>query len=484
MLILRVFLKNSLCAYYLNTGGGPPESQMLFAPDQSPRDAVGPIMQDILPELVLLLVLLLANGFFSMAELAVVSSRKTKLRELAEQGDTHAARALAVAESPTRFLSTVQVGITLVSTFAGAVGGASLADWLAKLLAPLPLVGAHAPTIAFGIVVVFITLATVIAELVPKRIALANPEGIARRVAGPIARLSTLAHPVIVGLTWMTEAILKLFGLGKARDQSVSEGEINDLVQQGLRTGAFNPTESAMVAGVLELDQMGVTAIMTPRPKMVFLNLDDPEDVNWRKIVTSGHSRYPVYALHRDQVVGVVTVKAIWANSAFGVATNLKSVMSPPLIVPESISVIHLIEQFRKTGQHLALVTDEFGSIQGLVTMIDVMEAIAGDLPERGRRTAPEARKRDDGSWLIDASLLVPEFKDLLKIDELTHEATAEYKTAGGFVMTYFGRIPKAGDHFEHAGWRIEVIDMDRHHIDKILATPIPQPEGEEETRD
>jgi putative hemolysin len=434
-------------------------------------------MNQILPELLLLFLLLLANGFFSMAELAVVSSRKTRLRELAEEGDRHAARALAVAESPTRFLSTVQVGITFVGTLASAVGGAALAEPLAGALAGLPVVGPHARTVALAVVVVGITLASVvIGELVPKRVALSNPEGIARRVAGPVARLSSLAHPVVAGLTWLTEGILKLFGLGLARDQSVSEGEINDLVQQGLKTGAFNPTETEMVAGVLGLDQLGVTAIMTPRPKMVFLNLDDPDEVNWRKIVTSGHSRYPVYTVHRDQVIGVVTVKALWANSAFGLPSNLKSVMSPPLIVPESMTVIHLIEQFRKTGQHLALVTDEFGAMQGLVTMIDVMEAIAGDLPEKGRRAAPEARKREDGSWLIDATLLVPEFKDLLGLAELPHEDTAEYKTAGGFVMTYFGRIPRAGDHFDHAGWRFEVIDMDRHRIDKILAARLPEP--------
>jgi putative hemolysin len=439
-------------------------------------------MHQVLPELLLLFLLLLANGFFSMAELAVVSSRKTRLRELAEAGDRHAARALAVAESPTRFLSTVQVGITFVGTLASAVGGAALADSLATALAPLPFVGPHARTLGLGLVVVGITLASVvIGELVPKRVALANPEGIARLVAGPVARLSNLAHPVVAGLTWLTEVILKLFGLGLARDHSVSEGEINDLVQQGLKTGAFNPTETEMVAGVLGLDQLGVTAIMTPRPKMVFLNLDDPDEVNWRKIVTSGHSRYPVYTAHRDQVVGVVTVKALWANSAFGLPSNLKSVMSVPLIVPESMTVIHLIEQFRKTGQHLALVTDEFGAMQGLVTMIDVMEAIAGDLPEKGRRAAPEARKREDGSWLIDATLLVPEFKELLHLDELPHEDTAEYKTAGGFVMTYFGRIPHAGDHFDHAGWRFEVIDMDRHRIDKILAARLPDASPETE---
>ncbi len=444
-------------------------------------------MQLPLPELGLLFLLLLANGFFAMAELAVVSARKTRLRELADEGDERARRALDVAEDPGRFLSTVQVGITLLGTFNGAIGGVALADDLAPLLEGLPVIGAYADTVAFMLVGFAITAATVvIGELVPKRVALGRPEGIARLVAGPVSALSTAAYPVVVALTWTTDRVLGALGLAKPAATIVSEGEVNDLVQQGLRSGAFNATETEMVAGVLELDQLAVTAIMTPRPKIVSLNLDDPEEVNWRKVVASGHSRYPVHAGHRDQVVGVVTVKAIWANAAFGLPTVLRNVMSAPLIVPQTLTVIQLIEQFRKTGQHLALVTDEFGSIQGLVTMIDVMEAIAGDLPERGRRAAPEARRREDGSWLIDATLVLPEFKDLLGLGELPHEDTAEFKTAGGFIMTYFGRIPRAGDHFDHEGWRFEVIDMDRHRIDKILATPRPaEPaaEAEDETR-
>lgn len=439
-------------------------------------------MQSILPELLIILALLLATGFFAMSETALISARKTRLRELAEGGDRRAAKALALAERPDRFLSTVQVGITLITILQGAAVGDQLGADLARVISRIEALAPYADRIGFLAVVIAITLASVvIGELVPKRIALANPDGIARVVAGPIDALSRSTFFLVRALSWLTDAILKVFKLGKTQVQAVSEGEINDLVQQGLKTGAFNPTETEMVAGVLELDQLGVTEIMTPRPKMVFLNLDDPDEINWRKIVTSGHSRYPVYAMHRDQVVGVVTVKAIWANTAFGLPAALRSVMSPPLIVPESMTVIHLIEQFRKTGQHLALVTDEFGAIQGLVTMIDIMEAIAGDLPEKGRRAAPEARKREDGSWLIDATLLTSEFKELLGIDELAHEDTAEFKTAGGFVMTYFGRIPRAGDHFDHAGWRIEVIDMDRHRIDKILATPLPKKEGEEE---
>ena len=445
-------------------------------------------MQQVIPELLIIAMLLLATGFFAMAETALISARKTRLRELAENGDRRAAKALALSEQPNRFLSTVQIAITLINILQGAVAGEDMKNLIAAFLSRLDLIAPYADRIAIVLVIAGITFASVvIGELVPKRAALANPDGIARLVAGPITTLAWLSTWVISTLTWSTDRILGVLGLGKVRDQSVSEGEINDLVQQGLKTGAFNPTESEMVAGVLQLDQLGVTAIMTPRPKMVFLNLEDADEINWRKIVTSGHSRYPVYTMHRDQVVGVVTVKAIWANSAFGLPASLKSVMSPPLIVPESMTVIHLIEQFRKTGQHLALVTDEFGAIQGLVTMIDVMEAIAGDLPEKGRRAAPEARKRDDGSWLIDATLLIPEFKELLELDELPHEDTAEYKTAGGFVMTYFGRIPRAGDHFDHAGWRIEVIDMDRHRIDKILATRLPEEkagdEQEEETK-
>jgi putative hemolysin len=434
-------------------------------------------MQSVFPELVLLFALLFAGGIFAMAELAVAAARKARLRELAEAGDARAARALAVAEDPARFRSAVRGGFVCSLVCAGALGGGGLAAALAEAWREAPWAAGRGGADAWWALVValvVVLLAVVLCELAPKRLARANPEGVARALAGPLDRLGGLVHPGVELLGRASETALRGLGLGKARAQEVSEGEVNDLVQQGLRTGAFNPTETEMVAGVLELDQLAVTEIMTPRPKMVFLNLDDPEEVNWRKIVTSGHSRYPVYATNRDQVVGVVTVKAIWANTAFGLPANLRHVMSPPLIVSEKLTVIHLIEQFRKTGQHLALVTDEFGAIQGLVTMIDVMEAIAGDLPEKGRRAAPEARKREDGSWLIDATLLVAEFKELLGVDVLPHEETAEFKTAGGFVMTYFGRIPRAGDHFDHAGWRFEVIDMDRHRIDKLLLTRLP----------
>ncbi len=429
-------------------------------------------MEGVSTELVIILLLLLGNGVFAMSEIAMVSARKAKLKQLADEGDAQAARALTIANEPTRFLSTVQVGITLIGTLAGAFGGARLSDDLIAYFQTVAVLAPYANALGFGIVVVLITLASVIiGELVPKRLGLTNPERIAMAVAGPMSVVSRIAYPVVHLLTVSTEGILKLFGVRPAKDTPVSEEEVNILIEQGMQAGVFNRAEKEMVAGVLELDQMSVTALMTPRPKMVFINLEDPEETNWRKIVASGHSHFPVYQGNRDHVLGMVAVKAIWANSAFGLSTNLRNLLTPPVVVPETMMAIQLLEQFKRTGKHIALVADEFGSIQGLVTINDVFEAIVGALPESGQRHAPEARQREDGSWLIDATLTTDELKTMLGLDELPHEAETDFQTLGGFVMTHFGRIPAAGDYFEHAGWRFEVVDMDRHRIDKMLVS-------------
>ncbi|MCF7761982.1 MAG: hemolysin family protein, partial [Cephaloticoccus sp.] len=254
---------------------------------------------------------------------------------------------------------------------------------------------------------------------------------------------------------------------------SVGDEEVRALVEQGLHAGVFKRAEMEMVDSVLELDDYPVTELMTPRPKIVFLNLDDPEETNWRKIVTSGHSYFPVYQRTRDQVVGLVSVKSLWAHSAIGVPTSLKNLLVPPLSVSEKMTAIQLLEKFKKTGKHIAIITDEFGAIQGLVTLIDVLEAIVGDLPDHGpSREPPSAHQREDGSWLIDATLPVSEFKEIVKLeDNLPHEDEADFQTLGGFVMTQFGRIPKTGDNFEWRHLRFEVMDMDRHRVDKVLVT-------------
>ena len=254
----------------------------------------------------------------------------------------------------------------------------------------------------------------------------------------------------------------------------MTDEEVNILVEQGLQAGVFHKAEKEMVEGVLGLDQLPVTAIMTPRPKIVFLNIDDSEEVNWRKIVASGHSHFPVYQDNRDQVLGMVAVKALWAHAAIGIQTSLKNLLTPPLVVPETMNCIQLLESFKKSGRHTALVADEFGSIQGMVTLIDVLEAIVGDLPAQGQRDQPQAKQREDGSWLIDATLAVNELKTVLHLDKLPQEAEADYQTLGGLVMTQFGRIPATGDRFEWGGWRFEVVDMDRHRVDKVLVSRLP----------
>ena len=434
-------------------------------------------MPGISTDLFILGLLLAANGLFAMAEIAIVSARKARLRQLADEGDAGARAALDLSSQPTRFLSTVQVGITLCGVLAGAFGASTIAGKVAAWLGQFPALAPWANSIAFGVVVGLITFfSLIVGELVPKRIALSNPERIARLVAGPLQGLSRAVSPIIDFLSAATDLLLKPFGLTRRRETPVTDEEVNILVEQGWKAGAFHKAEKEMIEGVLRLDQLHVTAIMTPRPKIVFLNIDDAEDVSWRKIVASGHSHFPVYQDNRDQVLGMVAVKALWAHSAIGIQTSLKNLLTPPLVVPETMNCVQLLESFKKSGRHTALIADEFGSIQGMVTLIDVLEAIVGDLPAQGQRDQPQAKKREDGSWLIDATLAINDLKTILQVDELPQEAEADYQTLGGLVMTRFGRIPVAGDHFEWDGWRFEVTDMDRHRVDKVVVTRLPAP--------
>jgi putative hemolysin len=344
----------------------------------------------------------------------------------------------------------------------GWLRGSTALGWSAGYIAFLGVVGL--------IILVFLT----VGRLIPKRLALSNPERVARLLAGPLEGLVSLVAPILNGLTAATDFLLKPFGLARHRLSPITDEEVNILVAEGLKAGVFHKAEKEMVEGVLRLDQLPVTAIMTPRPKIVFINIDDSEEANWRKIVASGHSHFPVYQDNRDQVLGMVAVKALWAHAAIGIPTGLKNLLTPPLVVPESMNGIQLLETFKKSGRHTALVADEFGSIQGMVTLIDVLEAIVGDLPAFGQRDQPQAKQREDGSWLIDATLAVNEVKTVLHLDELPQEAEADYQTLGGLVMTQFGRIPAAGDHFDWGGWRFEIVDMDRHRVDKVLVSPVP----------
>lgn len=428
-------------------------------------------------EIVFILILLMANGVFAMTEIAVVSAKKARLRRLAEQGSLPAGAALELAESPNRFLSTVQIGITLVGIFAGAFGGATLSAKLAQPISHLPWVAAYADKIAFAVVVAVITyFSLVLGELVPKRLGLSNPEGIAMLVARPMNRLAKAAGPLVSFLSISTEALLRAIGFKPEKEAVVSEEEVRVLMQEGVRAGAFNKVESQIVDSALELDQLPVREIMTPRPKVIWLNQDDSHDQIWHKVVVSGHSHFPVFAGDRDHTVGVVSVKAIYANLAAGVDVRLKDLMTAPLVVPETQTVLQLVETFKKLGKHIALVSDEFGSLVGLVTLNDVMEAIVGEFPSQGERAKPEAKRREDGTWLIDAMIDLDSLHDALPGFHFGLGAHSDYQTLAGYVVKQLGHVPKEGETFEAQGYLFEVLDMDRHRVDKVLVMPAPQP--------
>jgi len=427
-------------------------------------------MNGIAIEVLIIFLLLLANGVFAMAEISVVSSRKGRLKKLADEGSAKAQAALALAQEPTRFLSTVQIGITLVGILAGAYGGANLTDKVAAVVVQWAPLADYGRPIALFLVVSSITFCSlIIGELVPKRVGLNNPEHKAMLMAGPMNALSRLASPFVWVLTKSTNLVLRLLGLGKEADAPPSEEEVAHLIEQGTSAGVFHKAERAMVEGVLRLDERPVTEIMTRRNRVVWLNIADADEINWRKIVASGHSHFPVYEGTRDNVLGLVAVKALWANAAIGLESRLRNHLTPPLFVPETVNAVQLLETFKKSGKHLALVTDEFGGIQGLVSLIDVMEAIVGDLPEPGDRRGPDAVQRDDGSWLVDGSMTVEEFRRRFSFGPLPREQEENFETLGGFVLDRLGHIPRPGEAFAWSGWRFEVMDMDRNRVDKVL---------------
>jgi putative hemolysin len=427
-------------------------------------------------ELLILGLLIVANGILTAAETAFVSARRAKLRRMAESGSEGAHAALEIAEHPGRFLGFVQFFLTLTCVVGGVIVVSSTADvfasWFSRWPGAAPwaeLAALIAATLGLASVMLFL------GELLPKRIALSNPERMAV-ILGPLMRsVSRVASPLSAALGSMGDAVASALGF-KPRPvaETVGDEDVRALVERGLHAGVFKRAKKEMVEGVLSLDNLLVTAIMTPRSKIVFLNIDDNEETNWRKIVTSGHSYFPVYQGNRDQVVGLVSVKALWAHSAIGLPTTLKNLLVPPLIASEAMTAIQLLEQFKKTGKHTAVISDEFGAVQGLVTLIDVFEAIVGDLPEQGRRGETAMKRLEDGSWLFDATLPIADFKSALGLSSaLPNESEAEYRTAGGFVVTQFGRIPAPGDQFEWGGWKFEVAEMDRQRVDKLKVTAV-----------
>jgi len=425
-------------------------------------------------EIVVILALILVNGIFAMTEIAVVSARKERLRMRAANGSARAQAALELAESPNRLLATVQIGITLVGILAGAYGGARMAGRLQAVLADVPWLAPYSASVSVGIVVAVITyLSVVLGELVPKRFALANPEGIAIVMARPMRILSAIANPLVKFLGVSTEALLRLLGFRAGGEPKVSEEEVRGLMQEGLRAGAFNEIESEIVNSALALDQVMVREIMMPRAKIIWLNRDDDHTAVWHKLAVSGHSSFPVYEKNRDHVVGIVSLKAIYANAAAGTSGKISDLMTEPLVVPETQTVVQLLQTFKREGKYLALAADEFGSIAGLVTLHDVMEALIGELPSSEERARPSARRRDDGSWLIDGMMEIGRAEELLPGFNLSPKENEDYKTLAGFVVRKAGHVPKEGETVKCQDYVFEVLDMDGHRVDKVLVMPV-----------
>lgn len=436
-------------------------------------------MREIAIETVIIVLLVLANGVFAMAEIAIVSVRKARFRKLAEQGNAHARAALDLADRPNRFLGTVQVAITLIGILAGAFGGATLARTLTDALQATPVLGAYAEAIGIGAVVLGITLLSVVlGELVPKRIAMSNPLGVALALARPMRRLSLLASPVVRFLGAATDFVLRLFGIAPKAEPPVTEEEVRTLIEQGQRAGVFFRTEKELVERALVLDTLRAGDIMTPRARIVWLDVADGDEVNCRKMVAGAHSYFPVYEGHRDEVLGLISVKALWANLALGNSAKLRDLLVEPLHVPMSMNALKLLEAFKQSRKHIALVTDEFGTVQGLVTLVDVLEELVGDIPAYDQAREPRIVEREDGSWLVDAALELEKLKRLLAVPQLPGEADDEFQTLGGFVLAQLQRIPREGDHFLSSGFRFEVADMDRHRLDKVLIQRQPPEPG------
>lgn len=431
-------------------------------------------MSTIIPEILFILILILANGLLAMSEFAVVSSRKARLRQWAEAGNTKAGAALALAEAPGHFLSAIQIGITLVGILAGAYSGITIAEQLAAWLSQTSLLAAYSQPLALTIVVLAITFFTlVIGELVPKRIALHSPERIAAAVAAPMRVLSLITAPFVHLLHFSTEAVLRALGLREKTEPPVSEDEIKGLMEQGAQSGIFHQAEREMVGRIFRLADVPVGKLMTPRTNCVWLDLDDSFEQMRQRIISSSHSRLPVIQGTLDNIVGIAFAQDLLARSLAGQPIDLRQQAHPPLFVPESMSALKALERFRQSGIHLALVIDEYGGFEGLVTLTDILAEIVGEMPPIEQPQEPQAVQREDGSWLLDGMLSVEECRKILRLEKLPHEEDGSFHTLAGFILSHLGRIPSVADHFEWGGYRFEVVDMDKRRIDRVLVAPL-----------
>ena len=424
-------------------------------------------------EILLLAALIVLNGVFAMSEIALVTARRARLARLAEGGNTSAALALKLHDDPTRFLSTVQVGITSIGILNGIVGEAALARPLALWLQTFGMPGEASQLAATALVVIIITYATIVlGELVPKRIGQFDPERIACRLARPMQLLAVLARPFVRLLSVSTDAVLRVLRSRPSAPQDIIEEEIHALLQEGSESGVIEPQEREMVRNVFRLDDRPVESLMTPRADIVYLDTTLPLEENLRRVAGSEHTRFPVCQGGLDEVLGILGTKQLLDMMLAGAPPSLAGPMLPAVFALERLSGLDLLEQFRASDTHLMLVIDEYGEINGLVTLQDVLEAVTGEFRPRTPEEA-WAVQREDGSWLLDGLIPIPELKDRLGLKSVPAEDKARYHTLSGLVMWLSDQLPQTGDVLTWESWRLEVVDLDGKRIDKVLATPV-----------
>lgn len=425
-------------------------------------------------EAALLIVLILFNGVFAMTEVAVIASRKVRLKRSADEGDVLARSALALAEHPTRSLSTIQIGITSIGILNGIVGEAAFArplgEWVTSLGAPPGL----SQVLATALVVIVVTyLSIVFGELVPKRIGQLNPEPLLRILATPLIGLGVISGPFVRLLSASTDLILRALGAHRPTAPSVTEEEIHLMIDEGSEAGVIEDEERRMVHNLFGLDDRPVASLMLPRSDIVALDIHGAPEENLRLIQASDHARYPVYRGSMEHVIGVVTTRKLLLQLRSTGSLDLGTVMEPPVFVPSTLDAMSLLKQFRASGGQMAFAVDEYGAVQGLLTVHDLLEAITGEF--RAPATDESwAVQRSDGSWLLDGALPVPDASRILGWTGLPAEAPGRYQTLGGLLLVLMGRIPTEGESTEWEDWRLEVVDMDGKRVDKVLASRRP----------
>ncbi len=428
-------------------------------------------------QIAIIFLLILLNGFFAMAEMAVVSARKARLQHAANLGRDGARVALDLKRDPGRFLSTVQIGITVIGVLASVFGGATLADTLAQYLETRGgALGHYATSISFAAVVIVISYLTlVLGELVPKRLALSRPEFIAARLSRLLQVMAKVARPVERLLSVSSNLVLRIGPARPSEPPPVTEEEITLMLREATAAGHFQAEETAIVQMVFRLGDRRVSAVMTPRTQVEWLDLEDSEEENRRKIRDSDYSRFPVVVSGPQQVLGIVQVKDLLTALLAGRLFDIRAAVRPPVYLPNTVTALRALEIFKKSGTPMALVVDEYGDFEGVVTLHDILQSLVGDIADPTDAGSQTVVRRDDGSWLVDGMVAVDEIKDLTGLTLLPGEETGEFQTLGGFLMARINRVPAVGDHIAVKGFRFEVVNMDGRRVDRVLVIP-PKP--------